>query len=177
MRDRFFYRPLTKQAGFTLIELLVIISIIGVMSAAVLAAVNVGRAKARNARRIADKKQIITALNLYYTSNNSTWPDSAGNWRCLGPAAETCWLGTYSGLASLVTALSTYVPILPKSGAFSGNRAYDRMIYHSNTTTGTQTGAFLVWAHEGPIPAGQCQSAYAPQTYDLYTYCYEYLGR
>ena len=57
----------TKIAkGFTLIELLVVIVIIGIL--ATLATVTLGsaRAKARDARRISDIKQIQTALELFY---------------------------------------------------------------------------------------------------------------
>lgn len=52
--------------GFTLIELLVVIAIIGLLSTISLIALNTARARARDARRLADIKQIQTALALYY---------------------------------------------------------------------------------------------------------------
>lgn len=55
-----------KQRGFTLIELLVVIAIIGILSSVVLASLNSARMKARDARKIADFKQISTVLNFYY---------------------------------------------------------------------------------------------------------------
>jgi len=55
-----------KSMGFTLIELLVVISIIGLLSSIVLTSVNSARAKARDARRLADLRQIQNALALYY---------------------------------------------------------------------------------------------------------------
>jgi len=62
------------NAGFTLIELLVVISIIGLLSSIVLASVNTARAKARDARRVADIKEIEKALQLFYDANGS-YPD------------------------------------------------------------------------------------------------------
>lgn len=54
------------MSGFTLIELLVVVGIIGLLSSVVLASLNTARAKARDARKQADFKQISTALNFYY---------------------------------------------------------------------------------------------------------------
>ena len=61
--------------GFTLIELLVVIAIIGILSSIVLASLNTARQKSRDARRIADVKQIQLALELFFDSN-STYPSS-----------------------------------------------------------------------------------------------------
>jgi prepilin-type N-terminal cleavage/methylation domain-containing protein len=57
--------------GFTLIELLVVIAIIGVLSSVIFAALNSARSKARDAKRIADVKQLMTALELYYDEYGS----------------------------------------------------------------------------------------------------------
>jgi type II secretion system protein G len=58
-----------KSSGFTLVELLVVIAIIGLLSSVVLVSLNNSRAKARDARRITDLKQIQTALELYYDTS------------------------------------------------------------------------------------------------------------
>lgn len=57
--------------GFTLIELLVVIAIIGILSSVVLASLNDARQKSRDAKRIADVKQLQLALELYFDSNGS----------------------------------------------------------------------------------------------------------
>ncbi len=57
-----------KEKGFTLIELLVVIAIIGILSSVVLVSLGSARAKARDARRISDIKQLQTALELYFNS-------------------------------------------------------------------------------------------------------------
>jgi len=57
--------------GFTLIELLVVIAVIGILAAVIMASLNTARSKARDAKRIADLKQVQTALELYRNENNS----------------------------------------------------------------------------------------------------------
>lgn len=63
------------KRGFTLIELLVVIGIIGVLASIVLASLDGARKKGRDAKRLADIKQIQLALELYYDSNNAFPPN------------------------------------------------------------------------------------------------------
>jgi general secretion pathway protein G len=58
-----------NKKGFTLIELLVVIAIIGLLSTLAIVALNSARQKSRDAKRVADIKQIQTALELYYNDN------------------------------------------------------------------------------------------------------------
>lgn len=60
-----------NKKGFTLIELLVVIAIIGMLSTLAVVALNSARAKSRDARRVADIKQIQTALEMYYNTVGS----------------------------------------------------------------------------------------------------------
>lgn len=60
-----------KKKGFTLIELLVVVAIIGLLATLSIVALNTARAKARDARRVADVKQIQTALELYYNDQGN----------------------------------------------------------------------------------------------------------
>lgn len=105
-----------KQTGFTLIELLVVISIIGLLASVVMVSLNSARAKARDAKRLAEKNQMITALNLYY-NDYGRWPVSASGGTqpsCLAPTAESCWTGTYTGLdATEVSKMATYMAFIP----------------------------------------------------------------
>lgn len=54
------------KKSFTLIELLVVIAIIGLLSSIVLVSLQGVRTKARDARRLSDMRQILTALEMYY---------------------------------------------------------------------------------------------------------------
>lgn len=60
-----------NEKGFTLIELLVVIAIIGLLASVVLLALNSARAKSRDAKRLADVRQIASALELYFNDNNA----------------------------------------------------------------------------------------------------------
>lgn len=62
--------PAGRQ-GFTLIELLVVIAIIGILASIVLASLNSARVKSRDARRVADIKQVQLALELYFDANGN----------------------------------------------------------------------------------------------------------
>ena len=64
-----------RLRGFTLIELLVVISIISLLSSVVLTSVNTARAKARDARRKEDLRQLELAIQLYYDTTG-TFPPS-----------------------------------------------------------------------------------------------------
>lgn len=60
-----------RQSGFNLIELLVVISIIALIVSAALLLLNSSRRKSRDARRVADIKQLISGLDLYFNQCNS----------------------------------------------------------------------------------------------------------
>ncbi|HYC80068.1 MAG TPA: type II secretion system protein [Candidatus Binatia bacterium] len=77
-----------KEKGFTLIELLVVIAIIGILSAVVLVSLNSARAKSRDARRLSDLRQIMTALEIYY-NDNGAYPDGAAAFNAAGPTANS----------------------------------------------------------------------------------------
>lgn len=80
-----------KKKGFTLIELLIVIAIIGVLASIVLVSMGGARAKARDAVRQSDARQIGSAMELYYGDGDA-----------------------YYTSATVPTAISTYMTTFPK---------------------------------------------------------------
>ncbi len=116
-----------QKEGFTLIELLVVISIIGLLSSIVLTSVNSARAKARDARRIVDFKEIQKALEFYYDANGS-YPlgsQGSGQWSGHPPA--------YGNNDNYIVGLApAYIPTLPRDPRYDeGGTGY---LYNSNGT-------------------------------------------
>ena len=64
-----------RSLGFTLIELLVVIGIISLLASTVILALNSSKRRARDAKRLADVKQLSTAMDLFQ-SEYSGFPDS-----------------------------------------------------------------------------------------------------
>jgi prepilin-type N-terminal cleavage/methylation domain-containing protein len=83
-----------KQKGFTLIELLIVIAILGVLAAVSLIKLTGPQAKARDTRRQSDLKQYQTALEVYASRSNDTYPVANGNLNSLcatlGITGSTC---------------------------------------------------------------------------------------
>lgn len=119
----------TNQKGFTLIELLVVIAIIGLLASVVLLALNSARQKSRDAKRLADVRQIASALELYFDSNN----------------------GYPSALASLVPSYLGQAPVFPTPADGCNTASYT---YSSSSSSSYQV-LFCLSAPTGGIsPAG-----------------------
>lgn len=131
---RHFGRHSTTR-GFTLIELLVVIAIIGLLSSVVLASLNGARLKGRDARRLADMKELQTALELYY-SDNIAYP------------VATTQAAVSDALPALSPTYIASIPDDPLGGAYH---------YVYKTTAG---GTFycLGTVIEGTAPASACNT-------------------
>ncbi len=65
--------------GFTLIELLVVIAIIGLLSTVIAAPITQARKKGRDGKKVADIRQITSALQQYADDNLGNYPTSITN--------------------------------------------------------------------------------------------------
>ena len=106
-----------RGSGFTLIELLVVIAIIGILASVVLASLNSARAKSRDARRIADVKQMQLAMELYYDNHSQNYPTDTD-----GPSNDG--LSALSA-ADACGAGNKCIPQVPVPPAGANQAAYD----------------------------------------------------
>lgn len=113
--------PILKT-GFTLIELLVVIAIIGLLSTLAIVALGTARLKSRDARRVADLKQIQTALELFM-NDNGFYPASTSIQ--LGDTNHACLNSSGFGTAGCSSPYMATIPKDPKNGYYfytgSGN--------------------------------------------------------
>lgn len=65
-----------SKLGFTLVELLVVVAIIAILSTIILGTLGGARKQARDTKRLADLKQLQTALEFYANSNQDNYPTS-----------------------------------------------------------------------------------------------------
>ncbi len=68
----------SRQKGFTLLELLVVIGIIGLLASIIVVNLTSARRKARDTKRIADVRNLQTAMEDYYAKNGA-YPTSLGD--------------------------------------------------------------------------------------------------
>lgn len=100
-----------KKKAFTLIELLVVVAIMGLLSAVAIIALNNARARARDARRISDIKQIQTAFELYYLDQNEYPDESTITYKVIG---GNC-LDSTNGLEDEACSGTTYMAEIPEN--------------------------------------------------------------
>ena len=116
--------------AFTLIELLVVIAIIGILATLAIVSLSTARSSSRDAKRMADLKQLQTALEVYYNDN-----------------------GVYPTLLSDLSSTTKYLETIPTSptpidgdctatsNSYIYNTSYDRSSYSIHTCIGGNTSS------------------------------------
>ncbi len=104
-----------NKKGFTLIELLVVIAIIGLLSTLAVVALGSARVKARDSKRLADLKQLGTALELYNNENNAYPNGSSLN---LGTGSAACLNASGWQTVGCSGAFMDNIPADPSSGYY-----------------------------------------------------------
>ncbi|OQB44301.1 MAG: Type II secretion system protein G precursor [Parcubacteria group bacterium ADurb.Bin159] len=132
---------MSNKKAFTLIELLVVVAIIAMLAAISVVALNNARARARDSKRLADIKQIQTALELYYLDQNG-YPATAS-------------VASGSAISSGGTVYMAQVPTAPQpSDCWSTE---DKYTYTAQGAAGAYTSYTLQYclgASSGGIAAG-----------------------
>ena len=128
--------------GFTLIELLVVIAIIGLLSSIVLVSMQGVRAKARDARRLSDMRQILLALQLYY-DKYERYPSISADGCCDGWDQGPC--GTDPFIGALTTEGLIQTPTDPSGGSGTGCYGYNYYRYSAGSYgCDSSRGAYFV---------------------------------
>jgi prepilin-type N-terminal cleavage/methylation domain-containing protein len=144
----------TRQRGFTLLELLVVLAIIGLLAGIIMLALNSARNKARDAKRAGDMRQMITALEQYY-SQRSSYPTGTASIAAGGALLSDS--NSFNGGSEPF--VPNYIPLLPaapkpndggcgsSSGAGNNNYWYettdDGMRYTMTFCLGNDAGDWL----------------------------------
>jgi general secretion pathway protein G len=141
------------RRGFTLIELLVVIAIVGLLSTLAVVALNSARQRSRDAKRVADIRQIQTALELGY-SETGNYP-AAASAVTLGTGSQLVLCNTGSSAAWQATqgacgGGTVYMGLVPSNPTPNG-AAYS---YTSASGSGTYSITFTLEGATGQLSAG-----------------------
>jgi prepilin-type N-terminal cleavage/methylation domain-containing protein len=141
-----------NNTGFTLIEVLVVVAVIALLSAVALVALQSGRQKSRDAKRLSDMTQMATAMELYFNTNKgypSSVSDLVPGFTSSVPASPQppdgdCASVIYP-LGGTGTTYNYYPSPTGGSYTYSGLTVYPDYIYYF--CLGNQTGNFAPGMH------------------------------
>ncbi len=143
-----------NRKGFTLIELLVVITIIGLLSTLAVVSLNSARAKARDAKRVYDVKQLQTGLDLYL-ADGTNYPVHTGA-ITLGSTSYACF-DEDGFVATCDAGGNTYMGTVPRAPDVPPGDVYT---YRSNAGGTSYVIAFTLEADTGSLNTGlNCATA------------------
>jgi prepilin-type N-terminal cleavage/methylation domain len=150
-----------RRTAFTLIELLVVISIIGLLSTIAVVSLSASRAKGRDAKRIADLRQVQQATMMYYYDNDF-YPQCGSSDACASTPS-------YGVPFSTLNIKSGYMPNLPKDPTNTNGqygyyyaRTYKQTGACTYVSTGLATDYILATRLENPTGvSGGCPGGFS----------------
>jgi prepilin-type N-terminal cleavage/methylation domain-containing protein len=119
--------------GFTLIEMLIVVAIIGILAGVVLVGLGPVQRGGRDARRIADLRQVQNALELYF-NKCGYYPGTAAPTTCPGFSQITTW----DNLRTALTGSNIGVNQIPNDPTAGRNYLYATNSTGSSYVLGAQ---------------------------------------
>lgn len=139
-----------QKKGFTLIELLVVIAIMALLSTLAVVALSSARQKSRDAKRLADIKQVQTALELYFIDQNA-YP--AGDALVLGEDAKCLGAGGFATSDCTAPVYMGNIPANPTPGGVDYAYTVSGTSYSINFNLEGANGGLASGEHKAS-PAG-----------------------
>jgi len=111
------------QRGFTLIELLIVISILGVLASIALVSFVSAQQRGRDVQRKSDLKQILSALELFY-SDYGKYPGASATGLILACSSTTPTACAWGGTVAFSDTKTTYMKFMPEDPSSSQKYFY-----------------------------------------------------
>jgi prepilin-type N-terminal cleavage/methylation domain-containing protein len=170
-----------KNRGFTLIELLVVIAVIGVLASVIIASINSTRHKSRNARRVSDMQQLVSAFNLGLEGAGGL-PDNGSDFACV---SQTCTGGFASYAAdSVVDAFLLANMSAKPTDPIDSTRGYNGYVYSFAWPGGTsydgatfEQGSIIEFMAEPPLTTASCGRGRVWNVTSNYIECIYYIAQ
>lgn len=142
---------LENKKGFTLIELLIVIAIIGLISTLAVVSISSARRKSRDSKRVADMKQLQTAIEMFYGANGTYKPTGCAT---AGTKVSACTGAGSSGLSDFIASIANFKD--PQGTAVCANPATEVCDYAFGTTATSTSYLVNFWleGETGDLSAG-----------------------